>query len=235
MKLINADDFGYSEADSVVINQLINNNIIQTTTIMVNAPYFYNSLKIIDFDKNKVGLHLCLTEFKPLSDSIKNNKKFVINGHFYNNPNLRGIKGFFYLSKKDKNDLQKEIESQMLLFRKYFPTSNFLDSHHHIHTCFGILQIVVKLAKKYNFKRLRISKNIDSSNFLKNIYKTLINTYIRSNFPYSFKYFADSSNNSLKICYNLKDNIEIMVHPFKDECGVIKDKLTGTNINEINF
>ena len=232
---INADDFGYSNVDNSSILFCFKNNVINSSTIMVNAPKFLEAVEISKkFSLSKfIGLHLNLTEFSPLTEEIKTNPKFVKNGLFYNNLKNRGFSSFLSFTRKDKKQIKNELEAQMKLFRSYFPDSTFLDSHHHIHTVYPILKIVLRLAKKYKFETLRISKNVPkSSNILKNLYKGVINKKILKEFPYSSSMFFDTFVENLKYVSNFKTrtiNIEIMVHPLVDGCSCI-DKLTGFDL-----
>ena len=234
---INADDFGYSKVDNMSILYCFQKKIINSSTIMVNAPMF---LEAVELSKKAgidrmIGLHLNLTEFIPLTEEIKTNTKFVKNGTFYNNIKNRGIFSFISFSCKDKKQIKKEIEAQIILFRKYYPNSNFLDSHHHIHTVYPILKIVLKLARKYGFTVLRISKNVPKTKSIKTIYKSIINKRIIKQFDQSSSYFSDTSVDSLDRLNLLgkKDrNIEIMVHPIakNDECV---DKFTEFDLSKL--
>ncbi len=231
---INADDFGYSESDNLSIIFCFQNKVVNSSTIMVNAPMFFEAVEI---SKNAgvdrfIGLHLNITEFTPLTEEIKSNPKFVKNGAFYNNIRHRGLSSFFSFSRKDKAQIKKEIEAQMKLFRKYFPESDVLDSHHHIHTVYPILKIVLKLAKQYNFKVLRISRNVPKSTLFKTVYKNIINKKIKKEFSNSSVLFLDTSLDSFNYLSQLKTkdkNMEIMVHPSVKGCECV-DKLTGFNL-----
>ena len=233
MLRINADDFGYSEDANEAIVFCFENKIINSTTIMVNAPRFAEATelaKTFHFD-SKVGLHLNLTEFEPLTDNIRSNKKFTSNNELFNNPKNRGVYSFFNFSKKDKEDIKKEIEAQMVLFRRYFPHSIFLDSHHHIHTIYPVLKIVIELAKKYDFKIIRISMNVPKSRFPKNIYKKHINKLIKKYFPDSSALLTDTSDGHLDLIDSF-DSLEIMVHPLKQN-NLCFDRLTGYNLDKL--
>lgn len=224
--IINADDFGMSNIDNEAILECFKKNIIDTTTIMVNAPAFKDAVKISleNNISNKVGLHLTLTEFRPITNITS--KKFVNSqGFFYNNLKLRKSLSIFFLTKKERKLLSSEIEAQIIKYRKYFKESTFLDSHHHIHTTYSILKIIIPLAKKYGFTRIRIPQSCEfiKINFFVKIYKKFLEKKIKKHFPDTVDYFY-----YLNTYLERKDSIcmkrkEVMIHPML-KSGVIFDK-----------
>lgn len=231
MVRINADDFGYSLKDNECILECFKRHYIQSTSIMVNAPYFDNA--VILAKRNKldrfIGLHLNITEFSPVSVKLKNNNKFYKNGCF----SINRKRMIFRLPHSDILSLEEEIENQMKIFRKYFPYSIFLDSHHHIHTAPAILNSVLKLAKKYDFQVVRISKNIGVKSPVKRLGKYFLNKKIARHFPKSCSFF----------CYPIKEDVaralktknvdcEIMVHPCFEN-GNVQDKYSKLGLSDI--
>ena len=110
--LINADDFGISHTVNKAVVYCFANNLINRTTLMVNMDFCDEAveLSIKNNFSQSVGLHLNLVEGTPLTDDIKQTAFCSANGRFskefFKNPRNR-----FYLSKKIKQSLKKEIEA----------------------------------------------------------------------------------------------------------------------------
>ena len=58
--IINADDFGRTDTVNIAIVEGFKNGCLNSTTIMVNMPYFEEAVHLADMYnfKNKVGLQL---------------------------------------------------------------------------------------------------------------------------------------------------------------------------------
>ena len=213
MIIINSDDFGASESINRATYYALKENLISSTTALVNfekgfedAVQYVKSGKI---DQNVIGIHLNLTEGIPLTDNMRNNQEFCHDGIF---KGLEYVPTFFQ-TKEARACVYEELEAQMKLFIEKFgflPTH--IDSHQHVHTKWVIMRSVVRLAKKYNIKTIRPSRNLNRNrDSKKRIYKYLFNRYLR------FKGFktADNFGNLDEAIYcgiNPKKNYEIMVH-----------------------
>lgn len=212
--IINADDYGCSHTVNEAIVECFKSGYITQTTIMPNMPAFDEAVQLAKDNNfmNKVGLHITLDGGnRPLSDKISNNLKFCNKEGYL----LQGINLFakerFCLSNYDKECLQIEIEAQMKKYIESGFNSMHIDSHHHIHNFYSILKIIIPLAKKNNFKTIRLCRNIydNDSKFYKQIYKSYINGMMKKYFD-TLNYFGsyvDFNNN------RDKNNVEIMVHP----------------------
>ena len=89
----------------------------------------------------------------------------------------------------------------------------------------------IELAKKYDFKIIRISMNVPKSRFPKNIYKKHINKLIKKYFPDSSALLTDTSDGHLDLIDSF-DSLEIMVHPLKQN-NLCFDRLTGYNLDKL--
>ena len=91
-------------------------------------------------------------------------------------------------------------------------TAMHIDSHHHLHHFPSVLPSVIKLAKKYGFKSMRISRNIGYGiSPFSRIVKFFLNSIIACNFKTS-KYFGNMQN-YMDSSLHEKESLEIMVHP----------------------
>ncbi len=219
--IINADDFGISHSVNDAIILCFDKKLIHRTTLMVNMPgaeeavhlaYEYNC-----FDK--VGLHLNLTEGKPLTERIRHTELCDEDGMF-NRKVLTVQKRRFYFNTEIKVAVNEEIEAQIKRFLEYDLPLRHIDSHEHIHNSISVLNILLPLANQYGFQSVRLARNIpvDEINISKKIYKTLINRRIYNFNVQNGKCTLIRKFGSLidveKECNrNEHDGIEMMVHP----------------------
>ena len=153
--IINSDDYGISNSVNKAIALSFDSGLISSTTMMANMPGFDDAVNIAhtkDTIKNKIGLHMNLTEGQPLTDLIKSCPRFCNqDGIFIYNRQSP----IFLLGKDERIAVYAEIKAQLskLIKHNIFPTH--LDSHHHVHTEFGILQVYLQVAKEYNIKKIR--------------------------------------------------------------------------------
>lgn len=223
--IINADDFGLSDKVNTAIDICLKNNWIQRTTLMVNMP---DTLKAVELSKSgnyidKVGLHINLIEGVPLTLNIRKTS-FCNNIGEFNGKFFKNLKNRFILSPFEKKAVEQEIEEQIKKFISLGFKPNHLDSHQHSHTNISIFFIILKLARKYDFHSIRLSRNIPVKEItgLKKIYKNFINKKIikfndRINKNYSKQFFGSKEDcEKENIINNSKYkniSIEMMIHP----------------------
>ena len=221
--IINADDFGLSPEVNLAICECFQKKYISNTTIIINAPYVEEAVELSKkygfFDK--VGLHLNLTEGESLTSDIRKEPLFY-------NQNGDGFNALFdnrtisriFISNRNKKVVRKEIESQINKYLEYGFTLKHIDSHHHVHTDLSIYSVLKSLIKKYKFKSIRLTRNlnIDSISKLKRLYKKHLNNKFHrvvnntTNYFGDFDDFINTSTNYVK-----KDEvIELMCHPMMD-------------------
>ncbi len=249
-----ADDFGITQKVNKAIINLIEGKRITEVSCMVLAQDFKNDAKELAKYKDKIGIgiHLTLTDFKPItkiSSLIKKDKLLSIK-------NLL-VKSIFRNYSKD--EIFNEINFQLDEFEKIMGFKpNFVDGHHHVQQLPIIRNILIQILKKrypndlpwvrntYEnfFKILRrnvsilkaISLSVAGSK-LKKLNKTNL---IRTNDGFSGVY-----NFSEKARYDylfesfisfIKDNHLLMVHPgISDEILSKIDGVTTSRDKEYNF
>lgn len=253
--IINADDFGKTKDVNNAITESFNKGFINRTTVMVNMPYAASALELAlkNGFSDKVGLHLNLTEGEPLTDGIKNNPFFCdengkYNAFFYHSTKLR-----LHMDSKSVKDIEKELRAQIDMYHDLGFTLDHIDSHHHAHTNWPVLQALTNLALIYDFTSIRISRNLyKGGSKLNRIYKSLYNNQVKkicdnvTDYFGSYKdvcqYFKDENTvndssdnyNSVEsydsasfLDFTKKYDVEIMVHPGYDESGNLVDIGTG--------
>lgn len=213
--ILNADDFGRTETANEAITYGFVNGYLSRTTIMVNMPCYEEAKQLAlqnDF-YDKVGLHINLTSGIPLTEAIKSSRLFTHeNGRF--NGLIFKKKYKWYLKKAEKKVVEQEIEAQINQYLNDGFTLKHADSHGHVHTFPIFNKIVIRLLKKYGFKSVRISRNIDLS-FCKRIYKKILNVRnkrFNAKNGVRIDYFG-SCKETIKNFDKIHGSCEIMLHP----------------------
>jgi len=154
--IVNADDFGLSKAITDAIVDCHLNGIVTSTTIMVNAPAFeYAVLKAKELPKLGIGLHINLTQGKPISSVDEVHSLLNGSGEFLNN--LEQRKNLFFFSPLKYRHLKKEISMQ---FQKAFDSGiklTHFDSHHHITGLPSSSLAAMCSAKLFNVNKARVT------------------------------------------------------------------------------
>ena len=210
--IINADDFGFSTSKNAAIAECFFKGLINSTSVMTNMNSFEEAIKVSKENgfEDKIGLHVCLTEGKPLTDLSKTG---LINndGSFKKKEILNPVTFFSF---KLRMMVKKEIEAQLkaLCSKGIIPTH--INSHHHIHTLPWLAPIFLKVAKKFNIK-IRIAQTWnENKNVLVPLYRNMLNQIYKTkriNFTDRFetiKSYMPLIQPVEKICLT-----EIMVHP----------------------
>src|SRR5574344_1511671 len=133
--IINADDFGYSHAVNEAIVECFKRRYITQTTIMTNMPFYDEAVKYAKENNLMDKIGLHISKLNT-----------------------------FCLAKHDKQCLKIEIEAQMQKYIESGFSLMHIDSHHHVHTNYSILKVIILLAKHYGFNSMRLSRNIFSVN-----------------------------------------------------------------------
>lgn len=205
--IINADDFGFSKSINNGIIDAYNEGLISSTTIMINMPYAEDAIS--KWKQNSslgLGLHINLTQGKPISNDIKS---------------LVDTSNTFYNHKKIENgeiiityeDAYKEIKAQIEKLLSYNIIIDHLDSHHFIHSNPSIRKALITLAQEYKLPL----RTMDSD-----FRKEVINSGIKTPDIFSFDFYEKGAKwqtivnfvNAHKNC----NSIEILTH-----CGYIDE------------
>lgn len=141
--ILNADDFGMSNAFNKAVLDGYNNGFLTSASICANGEAFEAAVNEIipECPNLSTGVHLNVIEGR----SLQNNEKF-------NNNYLK----LMYLSNNNSflEELEKEFRLQIEKVLKY-TKADHLDSHVHVHAIPKIFELTCKLAKEYDIKQVR--------------------------------------------------------------------------------
>lgn len=225
--IINGDDFGYNSSKNHAIVEAFQQEKINSTTLMANMSGFEEAVELAHSNKltDKIGAHLVLTEGSPITEKIKR-LDFLFAG-----PLSRSIKykKLFSLSRENKILIFNELAAQIENIKKNHIEITHLDTHHHTHSMWPILQILSSLLKEYKIPSMRIQFNLIKENPLMNGYRNLINHYIRFN-KMNFSHYMGDQITFFKTFGKKPEfwpgkKVEIMVHPDYNNAGKLIDKM----------
>jgi predicted glycoside hydrolase/deacetylase ChbG (UPF0249 family) len=226
--IVNADGLGISNTVNRAILESIESGLVTSTSIMANMPGFEDAVMLLREHGNlnmRVGVHLNLTVGYPLSRTIVDCPRFCNdNGRFVYDRK----RWLFRLSRAERRAIYEEMKAQIerVLAAGIIPTH--LDSHHHLHTWWGIAPVVCRLGREYGIRRIRLTRNVGRRPTLaKSIYKTLFNKWrlgSRHDF-HNTDYFGDIEDVNVFSRQNRVKGktVEIMVHPLFNEEGELVD------------
>lgn len=225
--MITADDFGYSEPTNHAIVSSVNLSGVSEVSMMMNQSGCSHAMELLGSNKlaaARVGVHVNLTEGFPLTEKIRSISLFCgVGGSFIYGRD----KPIFRLTKKEKRAVTEEVEAQILKFINTGIAPAHLDSHHHVHTEWGLLRIFVRLARKYRIPRIRIARNTGSAqNRLKNTYRNMVNGYLRKVSGMDTTDFfgsIDDIRQLVPVEALAGKTIEVMVHPMINAAGLVVD------------
>jgi len=146
--IINADDFGYTPGVSLGIIEAHNKGIVTSTTALAVSPHFMEAMEQARLlaPRLAIGVHLALTlrHFKPILPADKVPSLVNECGEFKTTKELIASGANFA-------EVEMEWEAQILRFLESGFTPTHFDSHHNSHYfAKELLDIALKLAKKYN-------------------------------------------------------------------------------------
>lgn len=224
--VVNGDDFGASRRTNQAILQAFEKGLISSTTIMANMPAFEEACQFARERhlQQTVGLHLNLTEGRPLTAAIAACPRFCdASGYWL--PRRRVLR----LSRKEVRLLEAETEAQIIACQREGIIPTHLDSHHHMHAEVGIASVVIRAARQFCIGSIRLAFNCGlrvgasaAHRMLGRAYRHALNTRLRIYGLAHTDYFGDARD-TVHILRATTADVEVMVHPRLDECGRLVD------------
>jgi chitin disaccharide deacetylase len=152
--IINADDFGLCRGVNKGIAEAHATGVLTSATLMANMPAAEEAVEIAHkLSHLGVGVHLNLTEGKPLSQDSNVNQLLDEAGNFAFKAGKLALVSL--VSAKVRSAVETELAAQIqwVIERAIMPTH--LDSHKHIHSFPLIFKIVCRLAKRFGIPAIR--------------------------------------------------------------------------------
>lgn len=160
--IMNADDFGMTQGNTIGILLAHAQGVLTSTTCMMNMPYAEFALKEAQkYPHLGVGIHLVLTVGRPLIDGA----------HSYVDENGDFIRPKDYPDgdpHADKDELYREWKAQIEKFIEvagHKPTH--IDSHHHVHLLPWHVEVAKTLAKEYDLPMRQREQVLDTYEYVR--------------------------------------------------------------------
>ena len=257
--ILNADDFGMSEAYNRAILEGYSSGILKSASLVANGEAFEEAWKnvIPACPDLGVGIHLNVIEGKSLCLGL--DRLTDEEGNFNNSYVQLLLKS---LNKKDTafmEQLEKEFRAQIEEVMKHTKVTH-IDSHVHVHSIPPIFELVCKLAKEYGIKQIRsqyekpymvpdVFKHLNMKypvnlikvmllNFFTLINESKVQKYELNTNDYLIGVAYTSMMNSLTVSYGLmaikydKVTVEALIHPCRYEDGTIDNHFAEFQITK---
>ena len=151
MKLIiNADDFGITQSANESIIELAQLGALSSTTVMTNMPHAVDVIKLLDIANVGIGLHINLTQGKPVSDPHQIPSLLDVNGFFLEKP---GFEKAIKSGRIKKEDIKTEIKAQYnWLYNRIGERLDHFDSHQGTNKFSIVSDTLIDIAKELSLK-----------------------------------------------------------------------------------
>lgn len=211
--IINADDLGRSPEVNDAVAELLTRGLITSATLMANAPYVEEAVACIPPSfRGCLGIHLNITEFKPLTETAPWAGWLDQEGFF-------SLKNFRQkpLNSQVKQAIGAEWRAQVARLRQLGLEVSHLDSHHDVHTDPRLLLVVKALQRHTGLGKMRPPETLATGwgkAYLKNRLWSLVLRYWppRTITPMVFTSFAAFLERAQKGPLPYR-TLEVMVHP----------------------
>lgn len=155
--IVNADDFGLTSEVNEGIIQAFQRGIVTSASLIPSGTAFPQAVQFIkENPKIDVGIHLTLTGEKSLVNPREIPTLVDNHGRFREN----AYRFFLDYMKNhiSMNEVEMELNAQFEKIIKHDVSISHIDSHQHIHILPKVLEITIRLAKKYNIGHIRCPK-----------------------------------------------------------------------------
>lgn len=152
--IVNADDFGWSDAVTSGILRAHRDGLVTSTTLMANLPGAEEALARARREAPGlgIGLHLNLTEGRPLTGDAA---APLMDGQGEFIRSLRSLVQRVRTSEAARLAAEREWEAQILWARDRNLRPTHLDGHKHAHLAPPLLPIAIALAGKHGIAAMR--------------------------------------------------------------------------------
>lgn len=216
--IVNADDFGMSREVNAAIVRAFHDGLLTSTTVMANMPGLEEACAIAsDSLTGKVGVHLNLTEGRPLTTPILRCERLsTADGMF--RPRAR----LWRLTRLETEAVFLELQAQVRACIERGIVPSHMDSHHHIHAEWAVGSVVIEIARQYGIRGVRLIRNCGPGlGRARRAYNWAYNERLRRQGLARTRYFGSVMD--IGSVLNSVGPFEAMVHPRPDPQGAVVD------------
>ncbi len=155
--IINADDFGRHELINKAVELGIIEGCLRSATLMPGGQAFDSAVAISKRHKDLgIGIHFTLVNGNPILPPEAIPSLVTKDGFFYDNFTIF-IKRFIS-GKINFEEVRAELAAQLQKLEQAGLKLTHADSHQHLHTLPGIIDIVLEISKSAGIKAVRIPR-----------------------------------------------------------------------------
>jgi|LQYC01.1.fsa_nt_gi Uncharacterized protein conserved in bacteria len=150
--IVNADDFNSDEERNRGILEAGEKGIVTSVSVIANLPFNAETVsKLKAVFGSRIGVHLNLTKGAPVNKRATN--LVDENNQFFKKKNAwrRAL-----LHQYDLKEVEEEFAAQISRLRELGITPDHLDGNNHLHIFPHIAEVVARLARDFNFKKIRM-------------------------------------------------------------------------------
>src|SRR5687768_3409092 len=128
MLIVNADDLGYNARTNAAIIQSFERRLCSSATLMANMEGFEEACDLVHANGlvDHVGLHLTLSEGRPLTDNVRRSHRFCDkDGRF----RLLRRERVLWFEKEERDQLAGEVRAQIDRLKANGLRITHVDSH----------------------------------------------------------------------------------------------------------
>ena len=182
--IINADDLGINGQVNNDIFALMSKKLVTSSTLIANAPAIEDACRRLkNYSFCSFGIHLNITEFQPLTNSLALMPLLDQNGGL-SLEKLRTTN----ISSRLALGIFEEFCAQIESLQGVGIELSHIDSHHYVHTIPRLLPVVKRVQKKFNIRKIRLTRNIygfdEHPGYQSRLKKYMFNRWLRY-FPLS--------------------------------------------------
>jgi hopanoid biosynthesis associated protein HpnK len=159
--IVNADDLGWTQGVNRGIAEAHRNGIVTSTSLLANGCAFEEGVQsALQSPRLGVGVHLNLSDGKPLAPATQVKSLLDENGNFSGGPETL----LFRLTAKilDAREVELEWNAQIEKVRAAGIRPTHLDGHKHVQMLPGLFAVALRLAKKHGIEAVRVSHEASS-------------------------------------------------------------------------
>jgi len=153
--ILNADDFGRHPLINKAVKLAAESGMLRSATVMTTEEYFPEAVDIAkENPRLGVGVHLTLVNSTPLLPAREIPTLVGTDGRFL--PDHKALVKRLISGGVNLGEVRRELSAQLEKFARTGLTPTHVDSHQHMHTLPGIIDVVLDLAKNAGIKAVRI-------------------------------------------------------------------------------
>lgn len=155
--IVNADDFGRHLLINAAVEQALTRGCLRSATLMPGGVAFDDAISIASrHPELGLGVHFTLVNGNPVLPPAEIPSLVTAEGTFY--PDHNSFLKQYLQGKVRLAEVRKELAAQLHKVTATGVRVTHVDSHQHLHTLPGIIDIVLELAAAAGIKAVRIPK-----------------------------------------------------------------------------